>query len=259
LQFERRIFCDLDPSEIFYWMTKIEMGQSTHHEFWTIGLNAGAADCKLPKSMLRWKTFFPLVDTELIKPELMPRITKFTTIGQWYWGGAVEVDGNFPDLSKKYAFEKYLDLPARVENARFELAMNISDDDPERERLANRGWHLVDPHRVARTARRYQRYVESASAEFTAIKGVDVSWQTGWLSDRAAVFLAMGRPVITEDTGATGHLPAQNGFRFVCDLQSATQAVREVIADWHSFSQIARETAIEVFDSTKNLRKILQI
>src|SRR5258708_7560690 len=25
LQFERRIFCDIDPSEIFYWMTKLEM------------------------------------------------------------------------------------------------------------------------------------------------------------------------------------------------------------------------------------------
>src|SRR5437773_5755926 len=25
LQFERRIFCDLDPSEIFYWMTKMEL------------------------------------------------------------------------------------------------------------------------------------------------------------------------------------------------------------------------------------------
>ena len=69
----------------------------------------------------------------------------------------------------------------------------------------------------------------------------------------------MGRPVITEDTGATAYLPGQNGFRFVYDLQSATQAVHEVIADWHSFSQSARETALEVFDSTKNLRKLLQI
>jgi hypothetical protein len=259
LQFDRRIFCDLDPSEIFYWMTKIEMGQSTHHEFWTIGLNAGAADCKLPKSALEWKTFFPLVDTELIRPQSKPRITKFTTIGQWYWGGAVEVEGNFPDLSKKYAFEKYLELPARVRDAHFELAMNIGADDPERVRLANRGWRLVDPHRVARTARRYRRYVASAGAEFTAIKGVDVSWRTGWLSDRAAIFLAMGRPVITEDTGAARHLPAQNGFQFVSDLESATQAVREVIADWCLFSQSARKTALEVFDSTKNLRKILQI
>ena len=28
LEFERRIFCDLDPSEIFYWMTKLDLGQS---------------------------------------------------------------------------------------------------------------------------------------------------------------------------------------------------------------------------------------
>ena len=47
LQFERRIFCDLDPSEIFYWMTKMEMGQSHHHEFWTIGLNVHGRDCQL--------------------------------------------------------------------------------------------------------------------------------------------------------------------------------------------------------------------
>src|SRR5213079_2151856 len=72
LQFERRIFCDLDPSEIFYWMTKMEMGQSYHHEFWTIGLNVHGSDCQLPKSSLRWKTFFPLVDTELIQPQTAP-------------------------------------------------------------------------------------------------------------------------------------------------------------------------------------------
>src|SRR4029077_8254681 len=54
LQFERRIFCDLDPSEIFYWMTKMEMGQSYHHEFWTIGLNVDGRDCTLPRSDLNW-------------------------------------------------------------------------------------------------------------------------------------------------------------------------------------------------------------
>src|SRR5207237_4931054 len=93
-EFERRIFCDLDPSEIFYWMTKMEMGQSHHHEFWTIGLNVGGPDCRLPKSVaaslceaqephafpartpappagrrLQWKTFCPLADTELLQPQ----------------------------------------------------------------------------------------------------------------------------------------------------------------------------------------------
>jgi hypothetical protein len=289
LQFDRRILCDLDPSEIFYWMTKLEMGQSHHHEFWTIGLNAGSEDCRLPNpgstSPLlaapvgarrsaatgradiappgpprEWKTFYPLVDTELVRPQPRPRGgVKFSTIGQWYWGGGVEVDGRFPDLSKKLAFEPYLDLPRRVRSARFELAMNLNSDDPEIQRLRGRGWQVVSPHRVAGTPAAYRRYLAGAGAEFTAIKGVDVAWRTGWLSDRAAAFLATGRPVVTEDTGAGKYLPAQSGMCFVRDPESAERAVEAVMNDWARFSRDARDCAVEVFDSAKNLRKILGI
>ena len=257
LKFERRIFCDLDPSEIFYWMTKMEIGQSTHHEFWTVGLNVHGDDCRLPKSTLRWKTFYPLVDTKLFRLQSRPRSPKFTTVGQWYWGGAVEVAGEFPDLSKRFAFEPYLSLPKLVPEARFELAMNIAADDPERERLYQLGWKIVDPHRVARTPRAYRRYLSSALAEFTAVKGVDVSWRTGWVSDRAAAFVALGRPVITEDTGAQGYLPAENGFCFIRSTANAEAAVREVLHDWSRLSKQARQCAVEVFDSVKNLRRIL--
>jgi hypothetical protein len=264
LKFERRVFCDLDPSEIFYWMTKMEMGQSHHHEFWTIGLNFHADDCQLPRfkvprrgRRLQWKTFYPLVDTKFFAPQPRPRTPKFTTVGQWYWGGAVEVAGEFPDLSKKLAFEPYLHLPARVPEARFELAMNIASEDPERERLRRLGWKIVDPHSVARTAQAYRRYLASALAEFTAIKGVDVAWRTGWLSDRAAAFLALGRPVITEDTGAQRYLPAENGFRFIQSAAEAEASVREVLRDRSRLSKKARACAIEVFDSVKNLRRIL--
>src|SRR5438093_1171962 len=259
LKFERRVFCDLDPSEIFYWMTKMELGQSYHHEFWTIGLNVHGGDCQLPKSALTWKTFYPLVDTKLFRPQPRPRTPKFTTVGQWYWGGAVEVAGEFPDLSKKLAFEPYLGLPSRVPEAKFELAMNISAGDPERERLQRLGWKIVDPHQVARTPRSYRRYLASAVGEFTAIKGVDVAWRTGWISDRAAAFLALGRPVITEDAGAGRYLPANHGFSFVRDACEAEPAVKEVLADWPRLSRRARDCAAQVLDATKNLRNILNL
>ena len=259
LKFERRIFCDLDPSEIFYWMTKMEVGQSYHHEFWTIGLNVHGEDCQLPKSALTWKTFYPLVDTKLFQAQPRPRSPKFTTVGQWYWGGAVEVAGEFPDLSKRFAFEPYLNFPARVPEAQFELAMNIVAEDPERERLRQLGWQVVDPHRVAATPRAYRRYLTSALAEFTAIKGVDVAWRTGWVSDRAAAFLALGRPVITEDTGAQRFLPAENGFRFIRSTAEAEAAVREVLRDWSRLSKQARRCAVEVFDSVQNLRRIVDL
>jgi len=257
LKFERRIFCDLDPSEIFYWMTKMEVGQSYHHEFWTIGLNVHGQDCRLPKSALAWKTFYPFVDTNLFRPQSRPRSPKFTTVGQWYWGGAVEVAGEFPDLSKRFAFEPYLRLPARVPDARFELAMNIAAEDPERERLRRLGWQIADPHRVASTPGRYRRYLATALAEFTAVKGVDVAWRTGWVSDRAAAFLASGRPIVTEDTGAQAYLPAENGFYFIRSASEAESAIREVLKDWSRLSKQARQCAVEVFDSARNLRRIL--
>lgn len=284
LKFEQRMFCDLDPSEIFFWMTKMEMGQSHHHEFWTIGLNVHAADCRLPQSAtvaaslgeaptsgdiavpsdtpptgrrLQWRTFYPLADTELLQPQPRPKAAKFSTIGQWYWGGGVEVDGEFPDLSKKFAFEPYLDLPRRVPDARFELAMNLNADDPEIARLRERGWEVVSPHQVARTPHGYRRYMASALGEFTAIKGVDVAWRTGWLSDRAAAFLALGRPVITEDTGARAYLPPESGLRFVNGIEEAKAAVREVMGDWPRLSKDARDCAVATFDSARNLRKIL--
>src|SRR2546423_9535498 len=156
-------------------MTKMEMGQSHHDEFWTIGLNVGGANCRLPASSLKWRTFYPLVDTELIRPKPAPPLSKFTTIGQWYWGGGVEVEGEFPDLSKKFAFERYLDLPRRVPSAQFELAMNLNPDDPEIRRLRSRGWRGVSPHRVARTPPAHRQDMARAAAGITPSKRVDVT------------------------------------------------------------------------------------
>jgi len=99
----------------------------------------------------------------------------------------------------------------------------------------------------------------TAIGEFTVIKGVDVSWKTGWVSDRAAAFLAMGRPVITEDSGARKYLPADSGFEFVGDLDGSVAAIEDSLANWRRRSRESRACAVEVFDSAKNLKKILSL
>src|SRR5947199_7339462 len=137
--------------------------------------------------------------------------------------------------------------------------MNIDADDPERQRLQGLGWKIVDPHRVARTASAYRRYLASALAEFTAIKGVDVAWRTGWISDRAAAFLALGRPVITEDTSAGRYLPAKSGFSFVRSVGDAESAVKEVLCDLAQLSRPARDFAVDVFDLKRYLKAILDL
>jgi len=256
--FGRRVLCDLDPGEIPYWMKDLELGQSSHQEFWTIGLNINSSSCRLPKQTVSWNTFFPLVDTELNRTAPRPSKPKFTTVGQWYWKNDMLIDGQWRDFSKQATIEKFLDLPRKVPEAWMELAMNMIENDPAKKRLERLGWKVVDPHRVAKSPKTYRKYLSGAVAEFTAVKGIDTYLQTGWISDRGATFFAMGRPVITEDTGASLYLPQDSGMFFVANLEEATEAVRRVMRNWDYFSKKARECAVEYFDATKTLKRILK-
>lgn len=256
--FERRILCDLDPTELSYWMGKMEMGQSHHHEFWSIGLNRGRPDCQLPETGLDWKEFFPLVDTRLFSVAPKPRTPRFTTIGQWYWANNIDLgDGKWVNLSKGAKFERYLDLPRLVPQVEMELAVNLEPGSAERIRLQARGWRVAAPHEVASSPAIYRRYIRGATGEFTTIKGVDCAWQSGWISDRAAAFLSSGRPVITEDAGVAQNLPEESGFFEVSTLEEAQEAVERSLRDWPAISRHARACAEECFEGTKTLAKIL--
>lgn len=255
--FGRRLLCSLDPTEVLFWMDQMEMGQSSHDEFWSIGLCMEAIDPRLPKPVVPWKSYFPLVDTELLKPQPRPAgRPRFTTIGQWYWDGNITIGGEWRDYSKQAAFAPYMDLAKRVTGATFELAMNLAENDPERSRLRSLGWRVATPHALTRTPAAYYRYLAGATAEFTAVK-LEALMGSGWLSDRAAAFLAMGRPVVTEPTGAERFLPKDSGMLFVRNLEEAVEASMRVLGDWPTLSNSARETAVECFDSVKNLNLLL--
>lgn len=256
-RFERRIFCDLDPGELPYWMQEMELGQSDHHEFWTIGLNLPHEDCTLPRLNVPWKTFFPLVAVDTLSVAPKPVLPRFTTVGQWYWKNDVPLNGKWHDFSKGAMFEKFMEIPRLVPEGHFELAMNIPKDDPVRGRLRENGWHLVSPHQRTRTPGEYLRYLQGALAEFTSVKGIDTHWKTGWISDRAAMFLALGRPVITEDTGASKFLPTDQGLFLTTSCEEARDAARAVLADWSRWSRKARELAEAYFSAEQNLRRIL--
>jgi len=255
-RFSLRKLCSLDPTEVCFWMQRMEMGQSFHEEFWSIGLNMYGPGSRVPDSPVRWQTYFPLVDTAQFEAAPRPSEDRFTTIGQWYWDGMIEWDGQWRDFSKKAAFGKFLSLPGLCPEVRFELAMNLMPNDPEKERVEQLGWHHVVPHCVARTPQRYYDYLRSSTAEFSAVK-LESFAMSGWLSDRSAVYLALGRPVISEPTGAEDYLPGQSGLFFVRDAGEAAEAVNQIRGDWNRLSRAARRCARECFDSVANLKKIL--
>ena len=81
---------------------------------------------------------------------------------------------------------------------------------------------------------------------------------SGWLSDRAAAFLSLGRPVITEPTSAERFLPEDSGMLFIRNIEEATVASLRVLKDWNALSKAARTTAVEYFDSVRNLQLLLE-
>ncbi len=81
-----------------------------------------------------------------------------------------------------------------------------------------------------------------------SIKGVDCLWRTGWVSDRAAAFLATGRPVITEDAAVGRHLPPESGFMEIRTLEEAREAIERTLRDWPTLSRQARACAEECFE-----------
>jgi len=256
-EFERRVFCDLDPGEVSYWMARLDLGQAHHHDFWTIGLNLLADDCTAEKPAVSWKTFYPLVDTQLYQPQSRPAANRITTVTQWYWSSYMEVNGEYPDFSKQASFARYMDLPKLVPGAEMELAVNLNADDPEMARLQSHGWKLVHPHSVAGSPTDYRRYLQESLAEFTPGKGFHPVWRTGWFSVRAAAYLATGRPAISDDNGMSKYLPEDSGVLFANTLPEAVEAVERVLKDWDHLSRRARETAVEYFDSAKELERML--
>lgn len=82
--------------------------------------------------------------------------------------------------------------------------------------------------------------------------------RTGWFSCRSACYLAAGRPVVTQDTGWSAHLPTGRGLFAFGTLEEAAEALRQAESDPALHARAAREVAEEFFDSQRVLGRLLR-
>jgi len=100
-------------------------------------------------------------------------------------------------------------------------------------------------------------YISSSSGEFSVCKNGYFATNSGWFSDRSAVYLACGRPVIMQDTGFSDHLPCGKGLFSVKTVEDAAGAIDEIYSDFDNHAVWAREVAFEYLDASKVLKKFL--
>jgi hypothetical protein len=85
--------------------------------------------------------------------------------------------------------------------------------------------------------------VRGSTGEWSVAQGVYVGLRTGWVSDRSAHYLAAGRPVVVQDTGAA--LPAGDGYLTFDDPTDAAKALSRVLDDPAAGAEAARAVAEE--------------
>ena len=158
---------------------------------------------------------------------------------------------------KVHEFRKFISLPALAGDD-FEIALKIdAGDAADRDLLLENGWRLVDPTEVAGGPLEFRDYVLNSAAEFSVAQGVYVDTRSGWFSDRSVRYLAAGKPVLVQDTGAGRRLPTGEGLVVFSTLDEAVAGVRRIRDNYQQHSAAARKLAETHFDSNVVLGRLM--
>ena len=228
----------------------------THH--FTLGENIGTPRSPLPTGGYTWHPTRPPVALEPWQGGGPPG-PAYTTVGTWNAEGRDLVfRGERFRWRKRTEWLACLDLPERS-GAAFEVAMDVDSVPGDVERLTAHGWRIVDPRAVSIDPWRYRDYLRASRGEFTVAKDVNVRLRSGWFSDRAACYLAAGRPVVEQDTGFGDVLPLGPGVHVFQTVEEAAAAVRAIEADYARASAHASAVAREHLAAERVLAALLAV
>lgn len=258
---ERRVFVDIDPGFGQLWRAEgLHDPFAGHDAVATVGLRAEAPGSIVGRTGLPTVATLPPVVLDHWRAGGPPAAARprITSIATWRGPfGPVEHEGERYGL-RVHEFRRYLDLPRRVPGVDFELALDIDPADAsDSSALHDGGWRLSSPRDVVGDLVAYRAFIEASSAEVLVAKEMYVRSRSGWFSDRSACYLAMGRPVIAQDTGFSEHLPTGEGLLCFDDPDGAAAAVAGVAADLGRHARAARAVAARHFDACRVLPSLL--
>ena len=251
-----RILIDTDP--VFGQLRHIHVPgwlerTLAHNVFLTYGENYQQAGCSIPVDGLPWRpTRQPVVLSRWPKIA-SPEKPRLTSVMSWKSYDAAR-DGDRRYGLKSDSFAAYLDLPGRVG---CELQLAIDAGAEARATLKSHGWGIRDALAVTRDPWTYQEFIQASSAELGIAKQAYVSARSGWFSERSAVYLASGRPVIVQETGFSDWLNVDLAVLPFSSPEEAVGRIEELLRDYKAHESAAREVASEFFGAEKVLQEVL--
>ena len=224
----------------------------------TLGFNIGRDACSIPTDGCRWYPMPRPVVLSMWPIQSDVTSKRFTTISTWKGRGTFQWDGK-ESGEKSDNWMDFLELPQKS-GQDFEISMLVDDKGGQADQAMFRenGWTLTDPRQLCDLPD-YRSYIGQSRAEFSVAHNRYVEFLTGWFSDRSALYLATGKPVLVQSTGMESSLPVGKGLLTFRTVEEAVAGVEEINGDYAAHCHSAREIAEELFDSNKVLRKILSL
>lgn len=256
------IYVDIDPGVT---QIRAENGDRVlraildeHDHHFTVGENIGTPRSPLPTGGYRWHpTRAPVVVAEWQGGQGPG--TAYTTVGTWdHAEREMTYRGEVYSWRKRIEWLRFLDLP-RLTGQTFEVAMDVGSVPGDADRLAAYGWRTESPRAVSADPWVYRDYIRGSRGEFTVAKDLNVRLRSGWFSDRAACYLAAGRPVVEQDTGFGDVLPSGPGIHAFRTVEQAAEAVRVIESDYARASAHAADVARECFAADRVLAAMLAV
>ena len=156
---------------------------------------------------------------------------------------------------KDVEFMKFMNLPSQV-SAVMEIALSGA---APFDQLRQNGWgscrrlrEVFDDGRLSKLCRWLARGV------WDAAKNAYVAPMSGWFSTRSAVYLALGKPVVVQDTGFRPYYPMGEGLIAFTTLDEAVSAIESIEADYRRHCEAARAIAEKQFNSEMVLGRLLR-
>lgn len=252
---KRKLFLDGDP--MFTQIGLVTQGGTEerirmHDRHFSFGLNIGRPGCLVPTGGLTWHpTVQPIAlghwNPAAEAPNAVSR-DAWTTVMNWSSYKPREFEGETYG-QKDEEFRKYFCLP-ELSGEPFVLAMGqgVGRSRPT-QMLEEHGWSIVEPDLHLPDYLAYRDFLTGSKAEWSIAKNGYVKSRSGWFSCRSACYLALGKPVVVQDTGWSESLPSGDGVLAFTDPEGAAAAIKAVAANYSHHSLAARAYAEKHFDA----------
>ena len=264
----RVVFIDSDPiytqSAVPYYVdgTVNDLARSQvdmlrrHHVHFTFAENIGAADCRVPTELFNWiPTRQPIVLDQFAKHiPVESRRQMLTTVASWEPSEKGPTVNGVTYCGKSVEFKKFMGLAQR---SPVPLEIAISGAVP-RDELRAAGWNLREGFEVSGDPWTYRDYLANSLGEWSVAKNAYVASRSGWFSCRSACYLALGVPVIVQDTGFTKYIPAGDGVIAFRTMDEAMAGIDRLLSDPAGQANAALEIAQEYFDSDRVLNRLIE-